>query len=385
MVHSKPKLLRGVIIATPQNEKTHGWIYCKSTNNTYQLPWSDNTHFMVDQVVLFRPNHSLRGLRVEEARSLMLQNKLDIKRYNDYFVADHLSTDIARTTLLDLDEIHSRYLTVSSESKHSETKFILNTVLDVREGTEIEFKCLDAQCPSSSSNLKVFPMHKMVNVMERYLNGFINMNGGTIYFGITAEGRIVGQDLHGGNARKLVDELEVKMCEKLREWRPSQYVQKLVKSVEIEMIDIVQIDEEEQVGFVLPHKKVISAHIMPIARGDGVDGVSVQNEENVVFSSSERNGGAVYVRQLSSLCAYTDRSMRQQIGKRQIDKLNIDGDSDSEIDFDDDDERDYVVIEGQRRGAGRERSDGGYLSYFDGQTFPYLSNLWRNMQRALPL
>ena len=312
---------------------------------------------------------------MEEARSLMIENKLNIKHYSNYVVSDNISQDIAHTKLLDLEEINNRYLNEDSESIHSQHRFILNTVIDVREGTEIEFKCIEPM--TSSGSPSIFPMHKMVNIMERYLNGFINMNGGTIYFGITAEGRIVGQDLFGGNARKLVDEIEVKMCEKLREWKPAKYVQKLVQSVQIEMIDIVQIDEEEQVGFVVPNKKVISAKIMPIEQE--------QNEsENVVFSSSERNGGVVYVRQLSSLCAYTDCTMRQQIGKRQIDKLNVDdnGDSDSEIDFDDDDEKDWIDVEGMRRDIGDEGRGRGYIMYFDGQS---LVNLWRNMQKALPL
>ena len=328
---------------------------------------------------------------MEEARSLMTQNKLNIKHYSNYFVSENLSHDIAHTKLLDLEETDNRYLNEHSQSMQSRNRFILNTVTDVREGTENEFKCLEAMTagfPSrsssgTSSTLKVFPMHKMVNIMERYLNGFINMNGGTIYFGITAEGRIVGQDLYGGNARKLVDEIEVKMCEKLREWKPAKYVQKLVKSVEIEMIDIVQIDEEEQVGFVVPDKKVISAKIMPIAQEQSAFSGCAQSE-NVVFSSSERNGGVVYVRQLSSLCAYTDCTLRQQIGKRQIDKLNVDGDSDSEIDFDDDDEKDWIDVEGMRRDIGDEGKGRGkgYIMYFDGQS---LVNLWRNMQKALPL
>ena len=142
------------------------------------------------------------------------------------------------------------------------------------------------------------------------------------------------------------------------------------------MIDIIQIDEEEKVGFVIPNKKVISARVLPIEDGE--------SGENVVFSSSERNGGAVYVRQLSSICAYTDRSMQQQIGKRQIDKLNDGGDSDSEIDFDDDDERDWVDLEGSRHDIGDEGKERGnaYMMYLDGQS---LMNLWRNVQRVLPL
>ena len=316
---------------------------------------------------------------MEEARNLMARNKLNIKHYSNYFVADNLCTDISHTKLLDLDSIHSQYLNEDSQSIHSQNRFILNTVLDVREGAEIEFKCLEAMTtPGYPSESKVFPMHKMVDVMERYLNGFINTNGGTIYFGITAEGRIVGQDLYGGNARKLLDDIEVSLCEKLREWTPAKYVRKLVDHIEVNMIDIVQIDEEEHVGFVIPDKKVISARIMPIAEEE--------EEENVVFTSSERNGGVVYVRQLSSLCAYTDCTMRQQIGKRQIDKLNVDGDSDSEIDFEDDDEKDWVDVEGMRRDIGQEgKGTGrgkGYIMYFDGQS---LVNLWRSMQKALPL
>ncbi len=57
------KLLRGVIIATPQNETTPGWIYCKSTNDTYRLPWSATAHYMVDQIVLFRPKSMLQRIR----------------------------------------------------------------------------------------------------------------------------------------------------------------------------------------------------------------------------------------------------------------------------------------------------------------------------------
>lgn len=50
------KYIRGIVIVTPQNETTHGWIYSKSTNMMYQLQWNNNKHYIVDQVVLFSPS-----------------------------------------------------------------------------------------------------------------------------------------------------------------------------------------------------------------------------------------------------------------------------------------------------------------------------------------
>ena len=48
--------LRGVVIAAPQNEKEHGWIYCKSTNNMYQLQFSSTKRYIPQQIVLFTPS-----------------------------------------------------------------------------------------------------------------------------------------------------------------------------------------------------------------------------------------------------------------------------------------------------------------------------------------
>ena len=50
------KYIRGIVIVTPQNESTHGWIYSKATNMMYQLPFNVHKHYIVDQVVLFTPN-----------------------------------------------------------------------------------------------------------------------------------------------------------------------------------------------------------------------------------------------------------------------------------------------------------------------------------------
>eukprot|EP01083_Nonionella_stella_P237889 834121_1 len=167
------KYIRGIVIAAPQNESTHGWIYSKTTNATYQLPYSNTKHYIPDQIVLFNPTiGKLRGLNLKEARILMSQGKMNINNYNNYFISEPISTNIYHTKLYKLSDIHNNYLTENSESIYNKNKFILNTFLNLRENDEIEFKLL------LDTNNNKFPMDKMIIIMERYLNGFINAKGG---------------------------------------------------------------------------------------------------------------------------------------------------------------------------------------------------------------
>eukprot|EP00484_Ammonia_sp_Unknown_P018294 CAMPEP_0197035752 /NCGR_PEP_ID=MMETSP1384-20130603/13457_1 /TAXON_ID=29189 /ORGANISM="Ammonia sp." /LENGTH=503 /DNA_ID=CAMNT_0042465849 /DNA_START=22 /DNA_END=1533 /DNA_ORIENTATION=+ len=395
---SSSKYLRGVVIVTPQNESTHGWIYCKSSNMMYQLPYSASKHYMVDQVVLFTASNQLRGLTLTEARSLMMQNKLNIHNYHNYFVNETTSHNICHTKLFELDEINKSYLTEDSESRHQQNKWVLNTFIDLTESSEIEFKLL----PSTHSGC--LPTAQMIAVMERYLNAFINVNGGTIYFGVDDMGRVCGQSLYHKNARKVLDELQLFICEKLREWKPAKYTQQLIQSVQISMIDIIKMDDKEKVGFVLPNKKIIKASIQPIFEVD-VDEEEKEKEKEkeskkkqVVFSSSASNGNVVYCRQLSSLCCYRDRSMQQQIGKRQILKLNksclaqeSDDEDCSDIDFDDDDEKDWIDVNALRPQYQSQREPPtaySYLmpsNYFDGSYTKRISNIFQNIHNSLPI
>eukprot|EP00483_Globobulimina_turgida_P003901 UN03909 len=139
--------------------------------------------------------------------------------------------------------------------------------------------------------------------------------------------------------------MQLKICEKLREWKPTKYIQKLMASLRIDMVDILCIDDGESCGYVMPNKKIIVAHIDTICDCEG---------GQVIFS----NNNCVYVRQLSSLCAYSDVGMERQIGKRQIDKLNKlnDSGSESDIDFDDDDEKDWIHVQQLRK---NENKGGG--------------------------
>ena len=47
--------IRGIVLVAPQNESVHGWIYSKSNNAMYQLPFDANKHYIPQQIVLFKP------------------------------------------------------------------------------------------------------------------------------------------------------------------------------------------------------------------------------------------------------------------------------------------------------------------------------------------
>eukprot|EP01083_Nonionella_stella_P052069 138308_1 len=362
------KYKRGIVIVTPQNDTTPGWIYCKANNAMYQLPFDLTTHYIVNQIVLFNATSQLRGLNLTEARSLMQQGKLNIKHYNNYFVAQQISKNIHHTQLIALDEINTKYLTEHSESMSNKPRFVLNTTINVRENNEIEFKLFDG------SKRATFPMDKVVHIMERYLNGFVNMNGGAIYIGIDDDGRVIGQDLYHCHARKILDEIQLRICQKLREWTPKQYTQRLMRLIKIDMIDVIRIDDAQQVGFVVPNKKVIKASIATVQDSKG---------NNVIFGSSQVNHGCVYVRHLSSLCAYRDDTMQQQIGKRQICKLNMNNESEceSDIDFDDDDEKDWIDVDELRNDI---EYNAKRNSYFDPSLYAKrITNMFQNIHNTL--
>lgn len=317
-----------------------------------------------------------------EARFLMTQNKLNINNYNNYFVTETISNNIFHTKLIKLKEINESYLTEDSESIYNKNKFVLNTFINLTENNKIEFKQI------MNNNSGQFPLKKIVNIMERYLNGFINMNGGTIYFGINDNGRIIGQCLYNNNCRKILDEIQLKICEKLREWKPMKYTQKLIKNINIECVDLIKIDDKEKVGFILPNLKIIKATIKPLFYENDEKN---NNNEQIIFSSSSNNQNVVYVRQLSSLCAYTDKTMQQQIGKRQIHKLNkigtsIDEDL-SDIDFDDDDEKDWIDVDKMRNDIYHSNLNQNYYTkYFKGGYTKSITNLFQNIYNsALPI
>ena len=177
--------------------------------------------------------------------------------------------------------------------------------------------------------------------------------------------------------------------------------QQLIKNVEIKCVDLIQMDDKEKVGFIVPDRKVIKATIKPIFVDDTDEEKDKEKEKQkeqkqVIFQSSSSNKNVVYVRQLSSLCAYTDDTMQQQIGKRQIHKINVIGsggngvmdDSDlSDIDFDDDDEKDWIDVD-------KMRNDIYYSDvmkransrYFDGSYTKCVTNILQNIyNKALPI
>lgn len=322
---------------------------------------------------------------MEEARFLMTQNKLNINNYNNYFVNETISNNIFHTKLYNLDEINNKYLTEDSESIYSKDKFVMNTFINLTENGHIEFK----QINGSNYNSNLFPLKKIVNIMERYLNGFINMNGGTIYFGINDNGRICGQSLYNQNCRKILDMIQLKICERLREWKPSKYTQQLIKNIDIKCIDLIQIDDKEKVGYIIPNKKIIKASIKPIYMEHTDD----EEKKQVIFQSSSYNKNVVYVRQLSSLCAYIDDRMEQQIGKRQIHKINVIGgggmdESDlSDIDFDDDDEKDWIDVDKMRNDIYySDKMKRANSRYFDGSYTKCVTNILQNIyNKSLPI
>ena len=274
------------------------------------------------------------------------------------------SDNVLHTKLIDLDVINKEYLNESVESISNQSAFILNTFIDSRVSNETEFKLLDG------SSHTQFPLDKLINVSERYLNGFVNARGGTLWFGINSSGRVIGQNLYEHSSRSIVDEIQFKICERLREWKPLRYTQKVINSVKISVIDLIKIDDEEKVGYVIPNKKVFKISIDPI--------------ENVIFSSSKMNNFVVYIRQLNSLCAYTDKTLQHQIGKRQIDKLNkkgvdMDEDDESDIDFgDNEDDKGWIDVNALREGLQCDvNSNVGYRKR--------IGKLFQDIHNALPV
>ena len=77
--------------------------------------------------------------------------------------------------------------------------------VDVNENNENEFKCFRTNC-----------YEHMEMLIEKYVCSFLNSNGGTIYLGVTDEGKVIGLRLD----RRFLNELSEAFSQKLREFYP---------------------------------------------------------------------------------------------------------------------------------------------------------------------
>ena len=77
--------------------------------------------------------------------------------------------------------------------------------VDVNENNENEFKCFRTNC------------YEYIEILiEKYVCSFLNSNGGTIYLGVTDEGKIIGLRLD----RRFLNELSEAFSQKLRYFSP---------------------------------------------------------------------------------------------------------------------------------------------------------------------
>eukprot|EP01084_Bolivina_argentea_P022040 40933_1 len=142
----------------------------------------------------------------------------------------------------------------------------------------------------------------MASIMSRYLNGFINLNGGSIYFGIQEDGKVVGCDINLP-INKIVDQLYQLLYSKLHKWKPLEYGSELRAKIKIQKIDIIK--QYQQHCVIIPNNVVLVASINPIYDSQ---------KQQIIFSNEL---GWTYQREGSSLTAYIDRLMKQPMPKRE--------------------------------------------------------------------
>ena len=134
------------------------------------------------------------------------------------------------------------------ESISTHTTYVLDRKLDCQETNMIEFKSFGIVKYNKEFRKDFLYM------IEKYLNGFVNMNGGSIYIGITDHAQVKGIDFIDD---KELDKIRQLLPDKLKKWNPEKYTRSLLQSLKIEIKNIVCIDNTENCGYMLPTKKGI--------------------------------------------------------------------------------------------------------------------------------
>eukprot|EP01084_Bolivina_argentea_P274376 467655_1 len=200
-----------------------GWIYSnyKSRNQCYSF--------------------NINNVATGSNRSL-----LDVDQHV-FFNHNNISVNDIRPTIhLSYEQIKS-YLTIDNLSNHSNDIYVSNTKINCHEDIHNEFKL----CRNG--------FH--YDLLMKYLNGFVNSDGGSIYFGINDDGIVKGVNYNN----KQIDKLLCKVDERLKQWAPKQYYDNLKRSVKIKFIKLIQFDDVNKIGYIIPNSVVIKCSISTIS------------------------------------------------------------------------------------------------------------------------
>eukprot|EP01084_Bolivina_argentea_P254284 427473_1 len=264
----KPQYKLGTVMIVPKNKNTWGWVYSQKDNMMYKLRYFQKTAALQkDQKVLFTSN-------------------------------SHSVKNIQEIHIISLDNVTANYLNDKKDTISSKDRFVWNTTINCVENNSIEFKNF-----SRVEYNKGFK-ENFVKMIEKYLNGFINMNGGTIYIGITDKGIIKGIDFINNGEFDILQQL---LPERLNKWKPDIFTRTIIKSLKFEMKEIIVTNYMEKCAYIIPNYKVIEASIKPV----------YDKNKQVICTASD---GFVYCREGSSLAVYSDIAMtvNHRCGKRKV-------------------------------------------------------------------
>eukprot|EP00483_Globobulimina_turgida_P004032 UN04040 len=129
--------------------------------------------------------------------------------------------------------------------------FIRDCKINLREDRHTEFK----QFYHLNNRCHIF---KICETMLKYLNAFVNTDGGSIYFGINDDAVIKGIQYVDNET---MDNISKYIDNRLREWIPNNYNQ---WKQNIEFIDVIERNKTDNYCYKIPQLQVIKASIKAI-------------------------------------------------------------------------------------------------------------------------
>ncbi|ETO30093.1 hypothetical protein RFI_07029 [Reticulomyxa filosa] len=145
------------------------------------------------------------------------------------------------------EEIKSNFLDERGQSKFDADKLIEKTKINVEENAIYEFKNYQPFSLSQGAT----DLECIMEICDKYLNAFINTNGGTLLFGIADDGTVHGQKEMTKHKQDLIS---TGISNRLKGWKALNGDAKcmLHSVLKLDFVEVIRLDESNQFGFIIP-------------------------------------------------------------------------------------------------------------------------------------
>eukprot|EP01084_Bolivina_argentea_P250274 419261_1 len=232
--YEKPKRelkIRGEITHLPKRDhikNKNGWIYCEEENWCYPFDNINNIHYNIGNIVYFN-TYIQNGIN--------WANNIEIsKKYNQSIWK------------LIYNE-QSKVIYNNNLSDKGKPLYIQNASINLTEDLFTEFK----QFKDLNGYCNVI---KIGEVMLKYLNAFVNTQGGSIYFGIDDNGIVRGEEFVD---EEVQDNIQKYIDNRLRQWTPKLDGKMII----IDFIQVIRRMDDNNC-YLLPDVMVIRASVHAI-------------------------------------------------------------------------------------------------------------------------